>query len=269
MLKLTSAMGEKKSDRSAPQNKIYLKDCVAGMQALPPETVDLIITDPPFAIDFQASKSNYNRTPSRVLSGYREVAATDYADFTLAWMRAACRLLKRSGSAFVFSGWNNLQVILAAAEQCGFIAVNHIIWKYQFGVDCRRRFVTSHYHCLFLCRDDKQRKFFPRCRYDKERNEQGGSLRYRDMEDVWVIPREYWKGDKKTPTKLPAELIKKILAYTSEKNDLVLDPFLGSGQVAVVSKMNGRRYLGFEIVPAYYDFAAERLKKGVYRIKAD
>jgi site-specific DNA-methyltransferase (adenine-specific) len=88
-----------------------------------------------------------------------------------------------------------------------------------------------------------------------------------DKEDVWVINREYWNGDKKTPTKLPAELIKKILMYSSKEKDVILDPFLGSGQVAVVSKMLNRQYIGFEIVKEYYEFAKERLEKNLYRIK--
>ena len=82
-------------------------------------------------------------------------------------------------------------------------------------------------------------------------------------------PGQYWTGDDKTPTKLPAEIIKKILEYSSEKKDLVLDPFLGSGQVAVISKMLGRQYLGFEIVKQYYDFANKRLQKNVYRLKKE
>ncbi|MEJ2261651.1 MAG: DNA methyltransferase, partial [Nitrosopumilaceae archaeon] len=68
-------------------------------------------------------------------------------------------------------------------------------------------------------------------------------------------------------TKLPSELIEKILQYSSKKKDIVLDPFLGSGQVAVVSKSLGRRYLGFEIVPDYYKFAKKRLDKNLYRVK--
>ena len=88
-----------------------------------------------------------------------------------------------------------------------------------------------------------------------------------DKEDVWVINREYWNGDKKTPTKLPAELIKKILMYSSKEKDVILDLFLGSGQVAVVSKMLNRQYIGFEIVKEYYEFAKERLEKNLYRIK--
>jgi site-specific DNA-methyltransferase (adenine-specific) len=88
-----------------------------------------------------------------------------------------------------------------------------------------------------------------------------------DKEDVWSIKREYWTGDQKTPTKLPSELIEKILEYSSQKNDIVFDPFLGSGQVAVVSKKLGRVYLGFEIVKEYYKFAKKRLDKNLYRLK--
>jgi site-specific DNA-methyltransferase (adenine-specific) len=88
------------------------------------------------------------------------------------------------------------------------------------------------------------------------------------MEDVWNIPREYWNGDIKTPTKLPAELVRKILQYSSVEEDVVLDPFLGSGQVAVVAKQMGRRYIGFEIVPEYVEFALRRLQEGAYRVRA-
>ena len=55
------------------------------------------------------------------------------------------------------------------------------------------------------------------------------------------------------------ELVKKILLFSSDEGDIVFDPFLGSGTVAVVAKMLGRHYLGFEIVPEYYDFAKERI----------
>ena len=250
-------------------NQIYHMDCMEGMRQMSSGSVDLVITDPPFAIDFKAHRSNYNRTQSRVMTGYNEIPAADYADFTSAWMAEVYRLLKDSGSMFVFSGWNNLKDVLVAADALGFITVNHIIWKYQFGVVCSRKFVTSHYHCLYLCKDDAKRKFFNSARFAAdERRENGGSRRYQDLEDVWTIKREYWHGDKKTPTKLPAALVQKILEYTSEEGDLVLDPFLGSGQVAVVSKMLNRRYVGFEIVKEYYEFAKDRLDKDVYRIEA-
>jgi site-specific DNA-methyltransferase (adenine-specific) len=251
-------------------DKIYNKDCIVGMKQIPDEKIDLVVTDPPFAINFKAKKANYNRTPSRVLSGYNEIKVEDYYDFTNAWMQEVYRILKKSGSMYVFSGWNNLKDILTSLDNNGFTTINHIIWKYQFGVVTSKKFVTSHYHCLFVCKDDKKRKFFPYSRFKKNaKTSDGQSLHYKDKEDVWIINREYWTGDDKTPTKLPAEIIKKILMYSSEKRDLVLDPFLGSGQVAVISKMLGRRYLGFEIVKQYYDFANKRLQKNVYRLKKE
>ena len=251
-------------------NKIYNKDCIIGMKTIPDETIDLVVTDPPFAINFKAKKANYNRIASRVLSGYNEINVEDYYKFTNNWMRQVKRILKKSGSMYVFSGWNNLKDILTALDVNGFTTINHIIWKYQFGVVTAKKFVTSHYHCLFVCKNDKMRKFFPYSRFKKNaKTSDGKSLHYRDKEDVWIIKREYWTGDDKTPTKLPAEIIKKILQYSSEKNDLILDPFLGSGQVAVISKMLGRKYLGFEIIKSYYDFAYKRLEKNVYRLKKE
>ena len=86
---------------------------------------------------------------------------------------------------------------------------------------------------------------------------------------MWTIPREYWNGDVKTPTKLPSALVEKILHYSSVEGDVVLDPFLGSGQVAVVAQRLRRRYIGFEIVPAYFEFAKRRLQEATYRITAD
>ncbi len=198
------------------------------MKAIPNEKIDLVVTDPPFAINFKAKKANYNRTASRVLSGYNEIKVEDYYDFTNAWMQEVYRILKKSGSMYVFSGWNNLKDILTALDNNGFTTINHIIWKYQFGVVTSKKFVTSHYHCLFVCKDNKKRKFFPFSRFKKN-----------------------------------------MLKYSSEKTDLVLDPFLGSGQVAVISKMLGRRYLGFEIVKQYYNFANKRLQKNIYRLKKE
>jgi len=183
-------------------------------------------------------------------------------------MAEAYRILKESGSMYVFSGWNNLKDILSSLDEVGFVTVNHIIWKYQFGVVTKKKFVTSHYHCLYVCKNPKKRTFLPFSRFKKQsKTKDGRSLHYKDKEDVWEIKREYWTGDEKTPTKLPAELIEKIIQYSSKKNDIILDPFLGSGQVAVVSKSLGRKYLGYEVVKNYYNFAKKRLDKNVYRLK--
>ncbi|MGQ0605552.1 MAG: DNA-methyltransferase [Candidatus Nitrosotenuis sp.] len=250
-------------------NQIYNLNCIEGMKLFPQNKIDLIVTDPPFAIDFKATKQNYNRTASRVMQGYNEIKQKDYYNFSVKWMSQAFRILKDSGSMYVFSGWNNLKDILSALDDVGFVTINHIIWKYQFGVVTKTKFVTSHYHCVYVCKNAKKRKFYPFVRFGKnQKSADGRSLHYKDKEDVWDIKREYWTGDQKTPTKLPAELVKKILEYSSKKDDIVFDPFLGSGQVAMIAKQLKRNYLGFEIVKKYHDFAKKRLEKNLYRVKA-
>lgn len=79
------------------------------------------------------------------------------------------------------------------------------------------------------------------------------------MESVWDVPKEYWHGEEKTPNKLPAAIVMKCLGYSSKKGNVVCDPFLGSGQVAKVAKEMDRKFIGFEIVPKYWEFATRQL----------
>lgn len=227
-------------------DNVYCGDAINLMKKIPDEVIDLIITDPPFAIDFAPKRSNYNRTQSRVLNGYNEIPKEKYYEFTLQWTKESYRILKPTGSMYVFSGWTNLKDILNALEEANFITINHIIWKYQFGVYTKRKFVTSHYHILFVVKDAQRYKFNKIENYP---------------EDVWIINREYWTGRIKTPTKLPIELVKKIILFSSDEEDIVFDPFLGSGTVAVAAVMLGRHYLGFEIVEDYCKFSKERISK--------
>ncbi len=223
-------------------------DALDLLPRLPSQSIDLLVTDPPFAIDFQAQRLNYHRTGSNVLEGYREIPAGDYADFTTRWIEEAFRVLSPAGSLYVFSGWNRLKEVLCSLDDSGFTTINHLIWKYQFGVFTRKKYVTSHYHILFAVKDPRHYTFNKVDHYP---------------EDVWVINREYWKGRKKTPTKLPYQLVERILSFSSNQGDMVLDPFLGSGTVAMVSRDMGRHFLGFEVVDEYYSFALERLQKGM------
>jgi site-specific DNA-methyltransferase (adenine-specific) len=228
------------------QDTLYRGDALSLLPALPGGSIDLIVTDPPFAIDFKAQRLNYNRKGGNVLDGYHEIAEEEYREFTQRWIGEAARVLSPSGSMYIFSGWNRLRDILEGIDSAGLYTVNHLIWKYQFGVFTKKKYVTSHYHILFVVKDSKRYTFNKVDHYP---------------EDVWVINREYWKGRKKTPTKLPRELVRKIMLYSSNPGDLVLDPFLGSGTVAIVAQQEGRHFLGFEIVPDYVSFAHECLKK--------
>ncbi len=239
-------------------------DCVAGARAhLRDESVDLLICDPPFGIGEASFGKHYNRKRANVLAGYVQAPA-DYAGWTCEWMAEARRVLKPHGVLYVVSGHTNLRHILNAADELRFSETNHIIWKYNFGVYARRKFVTSHYHVLCYSKSPKARPIFnTNCHFgDDERDEQGRSLLYRDLEDVWHIKREYRRGTMKNANKLPEALVKKMIAYSSNPGDVVGDFFLGNFTTARVAKRMGRAIVGFEINPVAFEHFAREFRAG-------
>lgn len=236
---------QKRQQNANPINIIWNEDCRKMLGRIQDGFVDLVITDPPFAINFQKVGGQYNRKAANVLKGYTEVKQEEYLSFTCAWLQECKRVLADHGSMFLVSGWTNLRDILNAVEDVGFTTINHLIWKYQFGVFTRRKFVTSHYHILFLAKDKRNYVFNKIDHYP---------------EDVLLIKREYWANRIKTPTRLPEELVSKLIAYASNEGDTILDPFMGSGTTAVCAKKMKRNYLGFEVVKEYVDFANARIQ---------
>ncbi len=238
-------------------NAVYNKDCLEGLGQIEPETVDLLLTDPPFGIDFDKVGSQYNRKQKELGLLYAEIRE-DYYDFTLLWLKAAWKAMKPTASGFIFSGWNRLGDILNALTETGFRLVNHLIWKYQFGVFTKKRFVTSHYHLLYFtklaAKDDNVRTFNRISEYSSS----PGKLYF---EDVWRIKRDYQKGGEKTPTRLPLAVTDKCVQMGSKEGDLVLEPFLGSGSVVLSCIKHNRRYLGFEISEPIFTIAKKRIGK--------
>lgn len=241
-------------------NTIYYEDCVAGMQnRLDENQVDLIIADPPFGIDFHKMGNQYNRKAKFVVEGYTEISAENYHEFMLNWLREAQRVLKETGSCYVISGWSNLKDVLNAIDAVNLHVINHIIWKYQFGVFTKRKFVTSHYHILFTVKNPKKYYFNKIDHYP---------------EDVWVIKRPYRPGKEKNSTKLPEALVKKLILYSSKENALVLDPFMGNGTTAVCCIKTQRNFIGFELNPACQkvidqELQEARLEQKIQKAQAD
>lgn len=224
-------------------------DCVKGAREhLKDDSVDLIVCDPPYGIDGDRLHKHYNRNEDFVIEGYVEVPQDQYFDFSLAWIGEADRVLKPGGSIYVVSGYTNLPHLLNALSRTSLTEVNHIIWKYNFGVYTKRKFVSSHYHILFYVKPGAPHTFNTYSRYGiDERSTKNRSLNYQDREDVWVINRKYKPGQVKNKNELPGELLTKIIQYSSNENDLVCDFFLGGFSTVKVAKGLNRRIAGFEI----------------------
>ncbi|MHA1777911.1 MAG: DNA-methyltransferase [Promethearchaeota archaeon] len=219
------------ADHPGKVDEIIFDDCIIGMQNLPADYVDLVIADPPFGIDFSGKEHFYNRNSEYVQEGYRDVEG-DYGTFTQRWMKELPRIMKNTASAYIFSGWTNLLEILVAGKKANLELINHIVWKYPFGVFTKRKFVTSHYHILLFVKNPQKYYF--------------NKIEHYPL-DVWEISRNYKPGQKKNGTKLPEEVITRAINFSSKPGDLVFDPFMGNGTTAVSAKTNYRHFLGYEI----------------------
>jgi len=234
---------------SIPLGTLYNEDCIRGTAAYVPDgSIDLIITDPPYGIGGDHLHRHYNRDERYVVNGYREIPLDQYGMFSRKWVRAAERILKPGGSLYVISGYTNLYHILHALRSTGLQEVNHLIWKYSFGVFTRRKYVSSHYHILFYEKPGGRRTFNMETRYGMgEKDAEGRSLNNLDREDVWVLPREYKPGTYKNKNALPLSLLVKMIQYSSNEGDLVCDLFCGGFSTARAAIGLNRRFVGFEV----------------------
>lgn len=228
--------------------KAYLinnQDCVVGMQEhVADSSVDLIFTDPPYGINGDELDVHYHRDESNVVPGYVDVPLADYAEFSRSWIAQAARCLRPGGSMYIVSGYTNLHHILNALHATDLEEINHIIAQYSFGVSTKRKWVSSHYHVLFWARPERgrlKRTFNSNWKYTDQKDS------YHDRLTVQAMPRDYKPGQIKNKNQLSEEFIDKFIMYSSNRGDLVMDPFCGGFTTARQALRRGRRFVGFEL----------------------
>ena len=225
-------------------DKVHFNDCIHEMRNLPTESIDMVIADPPFGLNFGEMEVLYNRNSDFVAKGYQDVEIHDYATFCQKWIQELPRVMKDDAGVWIFSGWTNLVDILNALKDNDLTLINHLIWKYQFGVFTKKKFVTSHYHILFAVKNEKNYYF--------------NKIEHYPL-DVWEINRGYNRGVKKNATKLPLKVVQRCIDFGSEPGDIVLDPFMGNGTTAVAALGSYRHFLGFEINKALNEIIAKNI----------
>ena len=235
--------------------KMINGDTLSIREEIERNSVDLLITDPPFGIGETSFESMYNRNSEFVIPGYNEVGIDDYEEFTMRWVSLASTILKPGGSFYILSGYTNLVHLLnVLRKNCDLEVINHLIWKFNFGVYTKNKYVSSHYHILYGVKKGAKPKFNTYSRYGKEdKTESGGSANYRDREDVWIINKEYNPEKEKTQNKLPTKLLEKMILYSSNPGNIVCDLFAGSFSTARVAHALGRRSVSVEISENVFD----------------
>jgi modification methylase len=243
-------------------NQVLNGDCVALMDALPAASVDLVFADPPYNLQLAGNLLRPNN--SRVdgvddeWDKFADFAA--YDEFTRAWLTAARRVLKPDGALWVIGSYHNIYRVGAILQDLGFWILNDIVWRKTNPMPNfrGRRFTNAHETLLWCARSESSRYTF-NYRSMKALNEE------LQMRSDWLIPlctgaeRLKRNGHKAHPTQKPEALLHRVLLASTKKDDLVLDPFFGTGTTGAVARYLNRRFIGIERDPEYAELARERI----------
>jgi len=242
--------------------KIFNAECQTALTNFKKGSVDLIICDPPFGIQETKFEQHYKRKDN-VIEGYQE-APEDYYKFSTEWISTAKDLLQPNGGMYIISGWSNSDIIGRVLREQKLFVVNKLIWFFDFGPNTSKKFVSSHYEIYHVIKNKTAKPTFNNhCRYGSQEKCCDKSLLYADKLSVWAINKEYKQGEKKNQNKLPEELIKKMIQYSSNEGDVVCDFFLGNFTTAIVAKKLGRIPAGYEINKKMFNIGVEKLKKTI------
>lgn len=238
---------------------IYNEDCRSGSpKHIEADSVRLAVCDPPFGIEETKFGKHYNRDEDKTVDGYVE-APKNYQEFTEQWIKEAVRILSSDGSIYVISGWTNADIVGSVLRKSELHIINKLIWHFPFGVATKKKFVTSHYEIYYAAKSKTQRVFNTYSRYGFQEKIDKKSLLYKDLQSVWNINKEYQPGQIKNKNKLPEELVRKMILYSSEEGDTICDFFLGNFTTAVVAKKLNRIPIGFEWNPKMFKIGMKTL----------
>lgn len=255
------------------QNGIYHQDCIEGMKNLPMHSIDCVFADPPYwmqtdGVLMRTEGTTYLGTDDHwdKFSSYHE-----YDNFTYAWLKETKRCLKKDGSIWVIGAFQNIYRIGVILQDLGFWILNDIIWYKKNPTPNFRgsRFTNAH-ETLLWCSPSKDAKYTFNYKTMKALNHG------KQMKSVWELPlctgkercRDE-KGQKLHNTQKPIALLERVILSSTKKDDLVLDPFMGSGTTAVVCKKYDRNYIGFEKEEKYLSLIEKRIKETSVSMESD
>lgn len=254
---------------------IFNLDCIDGMKKLPDNCVDLVIADPPYnlsksgnwkwdnSISLVGMGGNWNITNQN----WDNMTFDDYFNFTLAWLTEIKRILKPTGSMWIFGTYHNIGIINVACQLLGIEIINEVIWykRNAFPNLSGRRLTASHETILWAHSGGRKRSYYFDYDYSKNGDFTGDELKAtgKQMRTVWDLsnnkkPEELKYG--KHPTQKPIKVLTRMIKLSSRPNDIILAPFSGTGSECVAAKMCGRHYIGFETDKEYYDISKQRLE---------
>ena len=213
----------KNTTTSLPKNRVLHGDCIDLMRGLPSESVDFVLTDPPYIVRYTSRDG-------------RKIAGDDTTDWIKPAFEQVYRLLKPDSYVVSFYGWNAVEHFMRGWKHAGFVPVSHFVWHKRYA--SKSGFTRAHHENAYLLAKGNPPK------PDKPLSD--------------VLPWRY-SGNSYHPTQKPVMALLPLVETFCPPGGIVLDPFAGSASTAVAAKKCGRNFLCIEKDGTYYGIARRRL----------
>ncbi len=263
--KVLSALG--RPAYQAERVAIYNMDCIEAMKKLPDSLVDLTITSPPYNIGKE----------------YEDIVdLKKYVEWCRSWIAQIHRITKSDGSFWLNVGYLKVEgkglavpISYLLWDKTDFFLLQEIVWNYAAGVACRTRFSPRNEKILWYVKNEGSYIFNldevrdPNVKYPNQKK--NGKLKCNPLgknpSDVWQIAKvtsgQNRSSKERTahPAQFPTEMVDRVIKSGSNKGDLIVDPFMGSGSTAISAIENERFVVGFEINKQYIDIISKRIER--------
>ena len=243
---------------------LYHGDCLNVLSQLPENSVDMIFADPPYNLSNGGFTVHAGRMVS-VNKGVWDISKgfqDDYA-FHYRWLEACRRVLKPHGTLWVSGTYHSIYQCGHALQSLGYHILNDISWfKPNASPNLSCRFFTASHETIIWARKEKKAKHIFNYDLMKDGDWSEDKLKKPNlqMRSVWSMgtPKPEEKKYGKHPTQKPLDLLRRIVLASTNKNDVVLDPFTGSSTTGIAAIMNGRKFIGIDMEKNYLELSKKR-----------
>lgn len=258
-------MSGRKSKKTAAfkTDTIIKGDCIESLKNLPTQSVDMIFADPPYNMQLQGDLHRPDCSKVDAVDDHWDQfdSLEAYETFTYEWLGAARDALKDNGTLWVIGSYHNIYILGAALQKMGFWVLNDVVWNKSNPMPNFNgtRLTNAHETLIWASKGPKSKYTF---NYQTMKEMNGGT----QMRSVWNIPlctgHERLRdenGDKLHSTQKPEELLERIILSSTKPDDIVLDPFFGTGTTGAVAKRLRRQWIGLEREASYIKGAQKRI----------
>ncbi len=250
-----------------PRFELYQADSLEFLESIPENSVDMIFADPPYFLSSGTFTCQNGKMVS-VKKGDWDLSngLKKNFDFYAKWIKACRRILKSNGTIWISGTYHSIYQCGFILQNTGFHILNDIAWfKPNASPNLSCRFFTASHETLIWAKKEKKAKHSFNYQLMKDNDWPEDQLKKKklQMRSVWSIntPKAVEKKFGKHPTQKPFDLLKRIVLASTNKNDLVLDPFAGSSTTGLAAYLYGRKFIGIDNEKKYLDLSIKRFEE--------